>query len=168
MTEKLMQFRFSQVKWLLFLSYFITLVLDSMNSLALLPVTLPSMTLLMLLIWTMLLQNKTHLFTALVLGLLSDGIFNSVLGAHAILFSLLVFFLLRIRFRFRSYPLWQQTFIITLYFYAAKILGLFLLQPVFNASNVYDYWLSPLLIIILWPVTLFIIKHQCLKVASAP
>lgn len=167
MTEKILNIQFYQVKWLMFSSYFIALTLDSMGTLGSLPFPLPSITLLMLLIWTTLLQHKTHLFTALVLGLLSDGLYDSALGAHAIIFSLMVFLLLRIRFRFRSYPTWQQVVIIIFYFFIAQLLGLFLLQPVFNAADGYEYWLSPLLIIILWPLLLSFVKHQCLKVASA-
>lgn len=167
MTEKILNIQFTQVKWLVFFSYFLALIIDTMGALGTLALPLPSITLLMLLIWTTLLQNKTHLFTALLLGLLSDSIFNSALGAHAIIFSLMVFLLLRIRIRFRSYPLWQQTFMMILYFFAVKLLGIFLLQPVFNETNSYIYWLSPLAITLLWPLLLALLKHQCLKVASA-
>lgn len=166
MTEKILNIHFSNVKWLVFFSYFVALTLDSMYMLGTLALPLPSMALLTLLVWTVILQDKTHLLTALVLGLLSDGISDSVLGAHAIIFSLMVFILLRVRFRFRSYPMWQQTFMIMVYFFATQLLGLFLLQPVFNASNVYNYWLAPLSIIFLWPILLTLFKHQCLKAAS--
>lgn len=168
MTEKMLTTSFSQVKWLILFSYFIALVLDTMSNLNFLPFPLPSMALLAVLAWTTLLQTQTHLFTAFMLGLLSDSIFNSVLGAHAIIFSLLVFLLLRIRFRFRSYPLWQQSLIILLYFYAAQFMGLILLQPVFNATNLWEYWLSPLMVLILWPGLTYLLKEQTLKAALTP
>lgn len=152
MTNNMHVVRFSSVKWLVFVSYFLGLVLDSMSSLGILPGHYPSFTLLLVFYWTIQIQNTTHLFSAFILGLLSDAIFNTTLGAHAILFSFLIFILLRTRLQFKSYPLWQQTLILTGYFYLFQLIGLLLFQPNLDDDSLMLYWAIPSLTLILWPL----------------
>lgn len=151
-SDKMHALSFSQAKWLVLISYFLALVADTMISLSLLPFMLPSITLLVIFFWVVQLQNQTHLISAFILGLFSDAIFNTALGAHAILFAFLVFLLLRVRLQFKSYPIWQQAFIFSLYFFLFQLIGLFLLQPVFLSQDIWHYWLAPLAYLILWPL----------------
>lgn len=152
MTNNMHVVHFSNVKWLVILSYFLGLVLDSMSSLSILPGHFPSFTLLLIFYWTIQIQNITHLFSAFILGLLSDAIFNTTLGAHAILFSFLVFILLRTRLQFKSYPLWQQTLILTVYLYLFQLIGLLFFQPNLEGNSLSIYWAIPTLTLILWPL----------------
>lgn len=158
MTNNILPLEFSQVKWLVLVTYLLGLILDSMSNFGLILGNYPSFTLLVIFYWTITLQNKTHLFSAFLLGLLSDALFNTPLGAHALIFSLLVFILLRIRLQFKNYPLWQQTFFLTGYFYLFQILGLILLQPSLSGDSLIMYWSIPLITLLLWPII-----HQLLN-----
>ncbi len=165
MTNNLLNLNFYQVKWLVVSTYFIGMILDSMSNMGLIAGNFPSFTLLVLFYWTLKLQNKTHLITAFILGLLSDALFNTMLGSHALIFAFLVFALLQVRLRFKSYPLWQQTFLLTIYFYLFQILALFLLQPVLAENHLIIYWSIPLATLIIWPVTSQLLNRLILKVA---
>ncbi len=151
MTNNILSIKFAQVKILVITSYFLALVFDSMSNVLFTLGQYPSLTLLVMFYWTIKLQNHTHLLSALILGLLSDALFHTALGAHALIFSFLIFILLRIRLQLKNYPIWQQTFILTIYFYIFQTLALLLLQPTLSGTSLTIYWLTPLATLILWP-----------------
>jgi len=155
MSVKLESLSFSRIKWRIFLTYFIALVFDSMVNIDLIPYLMPPITLIFLFYWVVQVQDHSHLVSAFILGILTDTLVNTTLGAHAILFSFLVFILLNTRHRFKSYPMWHQTGILILYFYLYQILGFFLFEPVLSQQTLLQYWLQPFQMMIWWPITSF-------------
>ncbi|MDX1795092.1 MAG: rod shape-determining protein MreD [Hydrogenovibrio sp.] len=152
MSDKVFSLNFSHVKWLLFISYLIGLIIDSMLNFSFALHFAPPITLLILLFWSSQILNQTHLFTAFILGLLYDASFNTPLGAHALLFITLTFIMLRIRLRFKGYPMWQQSLLVAIYILIFQVLGWFIFHPVLSGIHAYYYWLEPLTILIAWPL----------------
>lgn len=152
MTDKVFSLGFSDVKWLLLFSYLGGLVIDSALNFSFALHYAPPITLLLLLFWSSQILNQTHLFTAVVLGLLNDASLNTLLGAHALLFLTVTFFMLRIRLRFKGYPMWQQSMVVSFYVLFFQIAGWFIFHPTLNDSTVYYYWLEPVFAIALWPL----------------
>ncbi len=144
--------RFSQVKWLFVISFFVAFILDSAIIISLNIQLAPSTTLLMLIFWTTQLTDKTHFFMAILLGIFSDTTMNTLLGSHSIIFIMITFLVLRIRHSFKSYPRWQQTTIVIIYLYVFQILGWFILQPNLASDQIFYYWVSPFSAFFIWPV----------------
>lgn len=153
MSDKVFSLSVVHVKWLLILSYLTALVADSMLNFSFALHFAPPITLLLLLFWSSQILNQTHLFTAFLLGLLNDASLSTTLGAHALLFLTVTFFMLRIRLRFRSYPMWQQSIIIAFYILIFQVAGWFIFHPNLEGNTIYYYWLEPILAIFLWPLT---------------
>lgn len=158
MSDKVFSLSIIHVKWLLILSYLTALVIDSMLNFSFALHFAPPITLLMLLFWSSQILKQTHFFTAFILGLLNDVSLNTTLGAHALLFITVTFFMLRIRLRFRRYPMWQQSIIVAFYVLLFQIAGWFIFHPTLENNTLYYYWLEPILAIFLWPVTTSIMQ----------
>lgn len=168
MSVKLDNLHFSQVKGKMFLTYFMALVFDAMVNIGLIPYLMPPLTLIILFYWVVQVQDRSHLLSAFILGLFTDALLNTTLGAHALLFSFLVFILLSTRHRFKSYPLWHQTGIFMLYFYAYQIIGFFLFTPVLLPPHLLEYWLQPLQFIFWWPLFSFLLNRINYHFTSVP
>lgn len=152
MSDKVFSLHLSHVKWFLVLSYFVALVLDSMITLSFNLNFIPSFTLLILLFWSTQILNQTHLFTAFLLGLLTDASLQTALGAHGLIFLSITFLMLRARLRFKGYPLWQQSLIITMYFFIYQIVSWVLFQPALSDNAFIYYWVEPIIAGLLWPL----------------
>lgn len=152
MSDKVFSLSFSHVKWLLLFSYLAGLIIDSALNFSFALHYAPPITLLLLLFWSSQILNQTHLFTAFILGLLNDASLNTLLGAHALLFLTVTFFMLRIRLRFRSYPMWQQSIVISTYILFFQVAGWFIFHPTLSGNTVFYYWLEPIFAIALWPL----------------
>lgn len=159
MSDKVFSLRFSDIKWLFILSYFVSVVIDSMMILSFNINFVPYLTLLILLFWSTQILNQTHLFSAFALGLLFDASMNTPLGSHSLIFVTITFLMLRSRLRFKGYPLWQQSIIVGSYFILFQVMSWFIFHPVLVGNAVLYYWVEPLLAILIWPV-LTQIMHQ--------
>lgn len=151
MGSKVYSLKFIQIKWLLIGSYFISFIFDTMIDLSFSLHFIPSFTVLLLFFWSSQLLNQTHLFTAFILGVITDVAMNTPLGSHALIYIILVFFMLRTRIGFESTPMWQQAVIIGFYLTVAQGLNWLLLQPSLTSDNIYSFWLSPWIAAIIWP-----------------
>lgn len=68
----------------------------------------PEFTLVILCCWILLFPSRTNIATAFVLGIMIDILQNSLLGSHALSFSIVAFLLLKLRQRVYLKPPWQQ------------------------------------------------------------
>ncbi|KUJ71552.1 rod shape-determining protein MreD [Thiomicrospira sp. WB1] len=152
MTTKVFSLKLSDVKWLWLASFLIGLVLDTMLMISADIHNAPSLTLLILIFWTTQIFEHTHLFSAFILGLLFDAILASPLGAHALLFVLITFMMLRIRQSFKAFPVWQQSMMIVIYYAIFQALSWLLLQPALSGAGWTFYVLEPVFAGLLWPV----------------
>ncbi|UQB41760.1 rod shape-determining protein MreD [Thiomicrospira microaerophila] len=143
---------FHSVKYLVLLSYCLSLILSVYALRVDWLIILPPFALMVLLFWVVQILNQTHLFTALILGLLMDGLHQTLLGSHSLIFIIITFMMIRMRLRFRSTPLWQQSIVIGFYMLIFQILYFILYTPPLSEEGAVLYWSMPLVSIVLWPL----------------
>ena len=68
----------------------------------------PMLVPLVLVYWVVVVPQPTGLLTAWIVGLLLDVLLGSVLGAHALGLTIMVFVTLQVRGILSLYPLWQE------------------------------------------------------------
>lgn len=151
MSNKLFNLKTSQARWIILISYLIALALDTVALLGHSSPVIPPLTLFFLLYWCAHFLDRTHLFSAFILGLLADTLYQTALGAHALLFSIITFLMIRHRLRFKTYPVWQQAFFISLYMMIYQMLNYLFFNPILNNNDFVQYWTMPALSILLWP-----------------
>lgn len=151
MSNKFHNINFSQVSILVIVSYLvaISLTIITLNN----PVLsfLPPFGLLVVLFWSLQLINSNHLVTAMLIGLVYDVLYITLLGSHALIFILVLFFMLRVRLRLRSYPLWQQGIFVGIYFFIYQLLHFLFFSPSFIETSPLFYWLMPVSAVFIWP-----------------
>lgn len=152
MANKFMKTGSVQARWLIIFSYIIALAFDIMALLDNATVIIPPISLIVLLYWCAHFLDKTHLLSAFVLGLLADSLYQTTLGAHALIFSVFVFLMLRHRLRFKTYPIWHQAFSIGIYMMFYQIVNYIIFSPVLESNNLIQYWSMPIIAIIIWPL----------------
>ncbi|WEJ63264.1 rod shape-determining protein MreD [Thiomicrorhabdus lithotrophica] len=152
MTESFINIRSSQVRWLILISYLIGLIIDSMVLLYSSLEFLPPMTLIALLYWSGHFLDRTYFVSAFLLGVLADTLYQTTLGAHALLYSIILFMMVRNRLQFRTYPRWQQAFIIGIYLLIYQILNTIFFSPVLEEGRFFAYWSMPVIGILIWPI----------------
>lgn len=159
MADKVFSLRWADVRLLVISSYLLALIADSMIGLSFRVNFFPSITLIVLLFWTVKILNQTHLFTAFALGLLFDALMNAPLGSHGMMFLTITFLMLRSRLRFKGYPVWQQSLIILSYFVLYQIFTWFLFSPNLIGNQWLYFLIEPLIAALVWPL-LTALLHQ--------
>tara|TARA_B100001173_G_scaffold189218_1_gene163184 strand:+ start:1074 stop:1580 length:507 start_codon:yes stop_codon:yes gene_type:complete len=107
-------------QFLIFLSLFIALYLDSYLFTTDLLMAKPAFVLLTLIYWNMALPDRVGIAAALSFGIFVDLIEGSLLGLHGILFVLITYICQRFFYQFRVSPIWQQSFILFFLFILYK------------------------------------------------
>lgn len=152
MTESFVNIRSSQVRWLILLTYLLGLIIDSMVLLNSSLEFLPPMTLLVVLYWSGHFLDRTYFIGAFSLGVLTDALYQTTLGAHALLYCVILFMMIRNRLQFRTYPSWQQAFIIGIYLLIYQTLNTLFFNPILDDGSFVPYWSMPAAGILIWPV----------------
>ena len=151
MTNSFLNLSSSKIRWLILLSYLFALIIDSTILLNPSLVFMPPLTLLMVLYWSSHVIDRTYFVSAFVLGVLADALYQTTLGAHALLYVIIIFMMLRIRLQFKTYPAWQQAFIVGIYLFIYQVLHTLFFSPVLD-TNFVAYWSMPAAGILLWPL----------------
>tara|TARA_B100000700_G_scaffold97979_1_gene110301 strand:- start:160 stop:672 length:513 start_codon:yes stop_codon:yes gene_type:complete len=107
-------------QFLIFLTLFIALYIDSYLFSSNLQTIKPTFVLLTLIYWNMALPDRAGITAALSFGIFVDLIEGSLLGLHGILFVLITYTCQRFFYQFRVSPLWQQSFILFFLFLLYK------------------------------------------------
>lgn len=152
MKEKFVSLKSSQFRWTILISYLFALIMDSMVILNSSLSFLPPFAILVVLYWSSQFTDSTYLFSAFILGVLADALHQTTLGAHALLYIIILFMMLRIRLQFKSYPAWQQAFIIGIYLLIYQVLNTLFFSPVLAEGMFVPYWSMPAASILIWPL----------------
>ena len=107
-------------QFLIFLTLFIALYIDSYLFLSNLQTIKPTLVLLTLIYWNMALPDRVGIMASLSFGIFVDLIEGSLLGLHGTLFVLITYICQRFFYQFRVSPLWQQSFILFFLFLLYK------------------------------------------------
>ena len=111
----------------------------------------PSWLVLVLMYWILAIPNKVNIGAAFVLGIIFDFVIGSVLGVHALIFSIFAYFIARGHLVLRNLSLWFQS-ILVVFFVIGVQFGIFVVEytlhkVTFNSEELVGALFSG----ILWP-----------------
>lgn len=154
-----MYFSTSNSKWVIVTTLIFALLLMIIPLPNWLQVVRPQWFLLVLIYWSLTLPNKVGIFTAWAGGLLLDVLQNTLFGEHALIFTIVIYLVLRFRTRINFFPFWQKTAVILglislnqcLYFWLNEILSSQIRSTL--------YWASILTTLLFWPWTAAFLRY---------
>lgn len=111
----------------------------------------PAWVLMVLIYWAMMAPHRVNVGLAWLVGLIMDLLNGSLLGEHALAYTIVIYFVSRMHIRLRMYPMLQQgmgilIFVLLYQFILYCIQGFIGQLP---GSNL--YWLSSITSMLLWP-----------------
>lgn len=111
----------------------------------------PAWLLLLLIYWSMMLPNRVGVGTAWFLGLFIDVLNGTLLGEHALAYTVIIYLASRMSIRLRMSPWLQQTVSILGFVFLYQFI-MYCLQGFLNgAPGSRLYWLSSLTSMMIWP-----------------
>lgn len=120
----------------------------------------PAWVLMVLIYWAMTMPYHVNIGFAWLAGILVDLLNGTLLGEHALAFTIVVYFVSRMHIRLRMYPLLQQGMTILLFMLLYQFI-LFCIQGfIGELPDSHLYWLSSLTSTLLWP-WLFVLMRDC-------
>lgn len=122
----------------------------------------PEWLLLVVLFWALVMPFRVGVGIAWCLGLILDVADGSILGIHALAFTVAIFLIVRFRFRIVRFGLIWQSCTVGLIVLIYKMLIYWLLGMVHAAPVSLLYWLSTITSVLLWPWVYMILRdlHQ--------
>ena len=111
----------------------------------------PDWILLTLVFWAIIMPKRIPLFVAWFTGLLIDSLYGTILGQHALGFTLVLYFSIRFSDRINPQIIWQQVFMIAVIMGVYLVINLWILGVTGNSPHSSNYWLTLFSSIIIWP-----------------
>jgi len=119
----------------------------------------PAWVLMVLIYWTIAMPYRVSVGIAWLLGIIIDLLTGTLLGEHALAFTIVIYFVSRMQMRLHMYPLLQQSISI-LFFVLLYQFILYCIQGfIGQLPTSHLYWLSSLTSMLLWP-WLFILMRD--------
>lgn len=120
----------------------------------------PAWVLLVLIYWAMTLPYRVSVGIAWMMGIFVDLLNGTLLGEHALAYTIVIYLVTRMHHQLSMYPLLQQGFSILLFVLLYQFI-LYCIQGFIGQlppSNL--YWLSSMTSVLLWP-WLFVVMRDC-------
>jgi rod shape-determining protein MreD len=111
----------------------------------------PNWVLLVLIYWAIMAPNRVGVGVAWFTGLTLDLLNGTLLGEHALVFTLIIYFVSRLHIRLRMSPLLQQGFSVAVFVLVAQLLIYCVQGMIGERPNNQLYWLSVITSTLLWP-----------------
>jgi|SRR5579885_911247 rod shape-determining protein MreD len=120
----------------------------------------PAWVLMVLIYWAMMTPYQVSVGIAWITGLIMDLLNGTLLGEHALAYTIVIYFVSKMHIRLRMYPMLQQGIsifvFVTLYLFIIYCIQGFIGE--LPASQL--YWLSAVTSMLLWP-WLFVLMRDC-------
>lgn len=111
----------------------------------------PAWVLLVLIYWTMSVPHRVNVGVAWFVGLVIDLMSGTLLGEHALAFTLVIYLVSGVQLRLRMYPLMQQTLTVFFFVFLYQLI-IYLIQGfIGQLPESQLYWLSSVTSMLLWP-----------------
>lgn len=120
----------------------------------------PAWVLMVLIYWSMTLPGHVNVGTAWFVGLLMDLLTGTVLGEHALAYTVVIYLVNRMHMRLRMYPLLQQGLSVFFFVFISQFILYCIQGFVGELPRSQLYWFSSLTSMLLWP-WLFILMRDC-------
>lgn len=119
----------------------------------------PTWGVLVLIYWALALPNKVSVGTAFLAGIIWDLILGSILGIHALVLSIAIYFVAKHHLILRNLSLWLQSLLVMLYIVAIRIF-IFVVELVLHSAEFNSQELIGAVISgVLWP-WIFLLMRQ--------
>lgn len=109
--------------------------------------------------WGLVSPSKSSLLLAWFVGLMVDSLYGSIIGQHALGYTIVLFMTLHMRSRILLDSILQQLFLVFLVMGTYLLINLWILGITGNSPKGWSYWLTVLACLIAWPL-----YHYCLRV----
>lgn len=124
-----------------------------------LQVVRPEWVALVLIYWVMALPKRIGIATAWLVGLVLDVLHGSLLGQHALAFSIITFLSLQLYQRIRVFPLWQQSVTVGVLVAFGQMLVLWVKGIIGQSPDTWIYWVSSLVSMLAWPIIYILLRN---------
>ncbi|WGE51343.1 rod shape-determining protein MreD [Actinobacillus equuli subsp. haemolyticus] len=119
----------------------------------------PNWVILVLIYWALALPNKVSVGTAFVAGIVWDLVLGSILGIHALVLSIAIYFVAKYHLILRNLSLWLQAILVMLYVVAIRFLIYFVELVLHSAEFNSQEVLGAIISGILWPWIFLLMRH---------
>jgi len=106
---------------------------------------------LVLVYWALEINEMVSMGMAFLVGILLDVLSGSLMGMHALSLVVMIYLVQRFRPRLRFFPPWQQALSILALLVNDQIIRLWISSLLEEPMPTWDYWLSPLVGMVIWP-----------------
>ena len=113
---------------------------------------------LVLIYWALATPQRVGVGIGWLTGIGIDVIKGTLLGQHALALSLIGFITLKIHLRVRLFPIWQQSLTVLILLLVEKLLELWVLGTIGLPAPPLQYWIPPLVGMLLWPWIYLILR----------
>lgn len=111
----------------------------------------PAWVFMVLLFWMMAVPHRVGIGAAFISGLLLDLLTGTILGQHALLFTLIAYFFIRFQVPIHSLPAWQQAILVFIATVIYFTLQYWIMAMAGLSSGTGKYWLPIITTTFLWP-----------------
>ena len=127
----------------------------------------PAWVLLVLIYWVMTAPYQVNIGTAWLMGLIMDILNGTLLGEHALAFTVVIYLVYKMHIRLRMYPLLQQGLSIFVFVMLYQFILYCIQGFIGSLPNSHMYWLSSISSMLLWPWLFVLLRdfRRWLKVA---
>ncbi|PCI70507.1 MAG: rod shape-determining protein MreD [Piscirickettsiaceae bacterium] len=112
----------------------------------------PQWTLLTLLYWSINAPNKVSVGTGWVTGILFDVLTNSLIGQHALIFSLVAYFGPSVQHRMKNHHIWQQATLLFIFLFVLQAINYVVTNMSKDIDNSMLFWSSVMSSVLCWPL----------------
>ena len=117
--------------------------------------------------WSLVAPNRIGFVMAWIAGLLLDALYGSIIGQHALGFTIVIFMSMRMRTRLVVDNIFQQFLILFLVLGTYMLVNLWILGITGNAPQGWGYWTPVVASILVWPFYHYFMKiYHSRKTAS--
>jgi rod shape-determining protein MreD len=127
----------------------------------------PPWVLMVLIFWSMMMPYRVSVGMAWVVGIMMDLLNGTLLGEHALAFTIVIYFVSKMHMRLRFFPLLQQGISIFLFVLLYQFIIYCVQGFIGDLPESYLYWLPPVTSMILWPWLYVIMRDFSLWVKVA-
>lgn len=120
----------------------------------------PQWVALILIYWCMAMPERIGVGISWTAGLLLDVLTGTLLGQHALGFSVIAYIMLKLHLRVRVMPLRQQAFTIFILLLVERLLALWSTGAAGYPTPSLWYWITPLVSTLLWPWVFIILRDM--------
>ncbi len=145
--------------WVIYLTLLMTLLIGLLPIPEKWQMLRPELAVLAFIYWTMATPDRVGIGTGFVLGLCLDVVTGTLLGLHAIGFSVLAFVVAVSHQRLRAVTRLQQTGVIFLLVILYLLLTLWLLNITGQQVTGWRYWLPAATSAVLWPLAFIVLRN---------